>query len=269
MIRTTLRTGLPFSPLPVTVDGVALGVVSPEVQWHMERPEVRPYDLPSELSALGRVFTLPGTPTEALGLLALIPLLLWPLGIRRLATRHPPALVLIVIAVIATLFEYYDADFAMIRYYWSASSSRFLLPAVALLTPVSLLWCERSSRASRIYLWVLSCATFVNMLAYAVTGFSTVSFRGTCAMLAGAIALAAMAPALGTRRGALAFAALVVAGFVGLHSLRWVLRDELILRDFVLHPVGTVPNERRNASPRSHAAGSRASSASSVVRQKR
>ena len=38
-VHTYLKTGLPLSPLPVSIAGHALGVSAPEAQWYMARPQ--------------------------------------------------------------------------------------------------------------------------------------------------------------------------------------------------------------------------------------
>jgi hypothetical protein len=241
MFQTLWRTGLPFSPVPVKVAGITLGEPSLELKWYMDRPALRPYAFEDELAALKRVFSRPGTETQALGLLAAVPLGLSVVGFPRLARRSRAGLVLIAVAILVNLASYYAPEFSMIRQYWSVSSSRFLLPMVSLLTLVSVCWCRPGSRTGRIYLWFLQIATFINLLAYAVTGFSPASVQAVCLLLllGGVMVLGLSTTALHVRgaKRAVAIAAMVVASNVALGLLRAKYRNELFVQDFALQGV--------------------------------
>ena len=117
MFQTLWRTGLPFSPVPVKVAGITLGEPSLELKWYMDRPALRPYAFEDELAALKRVFSRPGTDTQALGLLAAVPLGLSFVGFRRLARRSRAGLVLIAVAIVVNLASYYAPEFSMVRQY--------------------------------------------------------------------------------------------------------------------------------------------------------
>ena len=236
LLRTVSRTGLPFSPLPVTVGGLTLGEASPEVQWYMERPGMPAYVLEAELGVLRRVFASPGTQTEALGFFAAIPLGLSLLGLRRLAVRSRPGFLLVSIVALVDIACYYAPDFSMIRHYWAASSSRFLLPLVALLTLVSVSWCRPSSGLAQLYLAFLRVATFFNLLASAVTGFSPVSIEGLSILIGAGMVLSVLTVSLSARPWrAVSFAVLTVAALLGIESLRGRLRNDLFAQDFALH----------------------------------
>ncbi len=247
MFRTTARTGLPLSPLPVQVAGLTLGAASPEVQWYMERPELRPYELDTEWNVIKRLFVAPGTEVEALGFLACIPLTVSLFGFRPLARRVSAGLLPVILVVAVNLVFYYAPDFSMIRHLWTWSSSRFLLPSVAILTLVSLAWCRPGSGASVTYVLVLRIATFVNLLATALTGFSPHSIKGVSLVLGGAVALAAAASVVsGQRVRALSFTVIALAALLGLGALRTRVRNDLYAQDFALHRVpkywvGAVP----------------------------
>ena len=238
LVRATSRTGLPFSPLPVKVAGLTLGEAAPELQWYVERPELRPYELKTEWNVVRRLFAPPGTPNEALGFLVVIPLAFSMLGLRYLVTRSIPGVVLVSLVSLLNLAFYWAPDFAVVRHIWTPSSSRFLLQSVALLTLVSLLWCRPKSFAAAQYLWVLRGATLVNLLVNSLTGFSPVSIFGVCVVLAWLMAVGTAGVMLSrTRVRVAAWVVLTVVALLGIEEVRSHLRVNLFAQDFALYPV--------------------------------
>lgn len=238
---STLRTGFPFSPFPVHFGHVKLGDAPPEVIWYMRRLHFRPYQADTELAVLKRLLALPFTPAiqrETLGILALLPFAGLPAGLRRLFACAPVAAVLVVVTAILTLAFYYSPDFSMVRYYWTESSSRFLLPIVMLVTVSGVVWCRRGSRIARVYLAVLCAATFFHLLYVGFVGFSKTSVVGVVLLAAGSAALlGAWVRARRTKYGSVAALVIAVVALASLHTVRASMRNDMYAHDFVLEPV--------------------------------
>ncbi|MBP7864351.1 MAG: hypothetical protein KA419_00265 [Acidobacteria bacterium] len=243
LLRTHSRTGAWLSPVPARVGPLVLGVAPPEVEWYMDRPGLRAYDVAAETGVLRRVFRIPGSGDEALGFLALLPLVAIRPGLRQLRARHRGALVLCGAVFLTTLIGYYTPGFSLIRHYWSASSARFLLPAVALLPLVSLCWCRDSSMAARVWGRVMVGATLFFLATSGLQSFTGASGRATSLIaLISAAALIAMTLAVRIGRRAVvapAAACLAIAAvWLGsLQVIQGVYRQELYRLDTAIHDV--------------------------------
>ncbi|MGE3354950.1 MAG: hypothetical protein AB7O84_24700 [Planctomycetota bacterium] len=133
------RTGLPFSPVPLTFGGIRLGA-SHSVEWFLDRaalPEAATWDL--EWLLASRLFGVPGFDVVP-GALCLLPIALAPLGAVSLVRRQPmPACVLLVV-VAAAAWAFWGAAFRPVRFHTGLACARFLLPFLAFCVPLSLCW---------------------------------------------------------------------------------------------------------------------------------
>ncbi|HKP57806.1 MAG TPA: hypothetical protein VJV78_13835 [Polyangiales bacterium] len=147
MFRAYRDTGYPLSPMPAKLFGVTLGVASHTMRWYGDRPEIRALEWEAEKGVLGIVFSALAKMNETLGSLALIFVLVFPIGLCVLARRRPWTALAVTLAVIAPVLAYYSAGFAPVRMVRAPSSTRFLIPAFALIVPISLIWCRRAGPA--------------------------------------------------------------------------------------------------------------------------
>jgi hypothetical protein len=155
MIRAFRDTGYPLSPMPAKLFGVTLGVASHMVRWYGDRPELRPLSWEAEKGVLAIVFSSLEKMNETLGSLALIFVFVFPLGLLVLARRRPWSALAVLLAVIGPVLAYYSQGMAPVRMVRAPSSTRFLIPAFALIVPISLSWCRRGQPLSATYRWLL------------------------------------------------------------------------------------------------------------------
>jgi hypothetical protein len=241
LVEATRRTGYPFSPVPLAIGGVVLGVAPPEIDFYLRRDLPDGFDLAAETAALRAVFPFLGSANESLGAFALVPLVAAVLGCGAVVGRLGAASLLVFAPLLIGLATYYAPSFAVLRLYWTWSSSRFLLPVVIVATVVSVAWWRESPHASGRYRQLLVALTLANLLFFSWHGFSPASVFATLATCAG-LAVAGVAVASTWHRTrtvarAAAMAALMVAAVVSLHWWRLAWRHDLIGRDSVLHPL--------------------------------
>jgi hypothetical protein len=124
---------------------------------------------------------------------------------------------------------------------WTASSSRFLFPALVVLVPISVVWCHRLPMLGGLYLRLLWVGTVCFLLQMTGVGVSASGVRAAVLVAAGLCGLyyglAWLVPRM--RRGArVPFAVLALsAGLLLLRDLRAESRGTLMLSDFALHDV--------------------------------
>jgi hypothetical protein len=155
VFRAWRDTGYPLSPMPISLLGVTLGKASAAMQWYAHRPQLEPFTWAAEKVALLKVFSPVSQMNESLGSLALIPIVIFPVGLVVLARRRPFAALALALAVLAPILAHFSEGMIPVRLLRSLSSARFLVPAFALIVPVSLVWCARGSWLARSYRWLL------------------------------------------------------------------------------------------------------------------
>jgi hypothetical protein len=235
LVSATIRTGAPLSPMPVHVGSVALGVTPPEMEWYMSRPGLHPYTIDSELAALTRVFSLPLDRSPVIGFVALAPMFAAVLGAFTIYRRSRYQAVVVAVLWLVSLALYYAPDFSVVRHFWSASSSRFLLPAMMLMSLVAFAACRPAARWSSWYLNLTFGVIVYNLLITSFVGFSShslvaivvVTFVGVCTTFFLARQRARV------RLVAAAMAA--VTAIAALQMYRDHLRAEVLRSEFVHH----------------------------------
>jgi len=243
LFRAWMATGAPLSPLPVTIGGLELGKAPPELTWYMDRPAGERVQARTEQDVLRLVFAPPRLPTEALGLFAVLPLALLPVGFAAAVRRAPHAATIVAGTAIACLGSYYSPDLAIVRHVFAINSSRFLLPDVLCATVLSVSWCRQDAVAARVYRGLLVSATLWYLLQYTLVGSTPASVRATFGIVVGLVGMAAVwriAHRLPTAtvRICVHVVTLVLA-IVALGLWRDGHRHELFVRDFALHGFGS------------------------------
>jgi hypothetical protein len=151
LLRAWRDTGYPLSPMPVKLLGHTLGVASSAMRWYQERPQLQAYTWRAEKNALLALFSPPSEVNESLGLLCLIPLLVFPFGLFALARRRPLVAFALLLAALAPVAAHFSPSIAAVRLLRSISAARFLIPTIALVIPISLAWCRRDGALSQAY----------------------------------------------------------------------------------------------------------------------
>jgi hypothetical protein len=155
LVRAYRDTGYPLSPMPAKLFGVTLGVASPAMQWYFHRPQLTPFEWPAEKEALLAVFSPISRLNETLSAYALVPLLIFPLGLVALIRRRPFAALALSGAALMPVLAHYSDGMTPVRLLRAPSSARFLVPAFALIVAVSLAWCRRGQPLAAAYRWLL------------------------------------------------------------------------------------------------------------------
>ncbi|MEM9073333.1 MAG: hypothetical protein AAGE52_32810 [Myxococcota bacterium] len=133
-------TGLPLSPAPITVGGIALGEANAEMRRHLQMSVEGAYTWAGESAVLAKVFGPVLPPGQGLTALSAVPVLLTLAGaIRDLIARQWKSLLALAVlgSVLAT---YYHPGMSVFRVNWHVQTSRFLLPLMALALPLCV-WC--------------------------------------------------------------------------------------------------------------------------------
>jgi hypothetical protein len=238
-IRSTLETGLPFSPLPIKIFGVALGAAPPELIWYMDRPALRAAGLAGEARTLATLFLDFGRGREVPTVLALLPLLLVPLGVVYGGRARGTALLLLVPSMLADVFTYAGNDIAVVRLRYPETTSRFLLAMLMLAVVTSTLWTMRWPRLGRVYANALRAGSVLLLLLYAAVGWATLGALAAALLLTvaalGALGWHALRRYQATPRFVLR-AVLALGLLVALTEARARLRYPLLRAEFALHP---------------------------------
>jgi hypothetical protein len=151
LLRAWRDTGYPLSPMPVKLLGHTLGVASSAMRWYQDRPQLQAYTWRAEKAALLALFSPPSEVNESLGLLCLIPLLVFPIGLFALARRRPLVAFALLLALLAPVAAHFSPSITAVRLLRSISAARFLVPTIALVIPISLAWCRRHDALSQAY----------------------------------------------------------------------------------------------------------------------
>ena len=138
IVHAWFETGAPLSPIPVRIFGLTLGKAAPHLAWHIQYEMGDAYTWAAELAALKKMFPLPGSATEGLGLLSLIPIALAGLGLLRVFLRSRATGLLILVSLIVIVVCLYLPGLSMSRLHQSANVSRFLIGIVLICIPLSL-----------------------------------------------------------------------------------------------------------------------------------
>jgi hypothetical protein len=164
MFRAWRDTGYPLSPLPVSVFGHTLGLASSTMKWYAQR-DVVPYTWPVEHASLMRVFSPLSVLNESLGVLALLPLSVFVIGLVALARRRPIAALALLAAAVAPVLAHFSEGMTPVRLTHAATTSRFLVPTLAIAITVSFAWCQHGRYASKAYRWLLlGCALAMSVI---------------------------------------------------------------------------------------------------------
>jgi len=151
LLRAYLDTGYPLSPLPVRVFGQTLGVASEMIRWYQERPQLNAYTWPVEKKALLAVFSPLARFNESFGSMAVIPLFALPFGWFALVRRKPWLGLLLSAAALTPVLAHFGHELTAVRLLRAPSSTRFLIPFLALVVLISLCLCLRESALGRLY----------------------------------------------------------------------------------------------------------------------
>ncbi|MBL8738733.1 MAG: hypothetical protein JNL12_20055 [Planctomycetes bacterium] len=242
LLNALRLTGYPFSPMPLQVGGVTLGVSRLLERFMASAMAPEAFVWANEWPLLQHTFRLPVGPTlESVGVFVALPLLLAPVGLVVLLRRRRFAaaatfVVLLAVAVAA----YLSPSMWQVRYGWPFSYSRFLLPIVVLAVPVAaVVGNARAGRWSLVgrFLWA---GFFVNTLVFGFPWLHADEFWGIALLVLVACGWCAVAGALRARVGS-ASRAVVHLGLtvlVGFGLLHWKdsVRATALREGVVLHP---------------------------------
>ncbi len=240
MVHTYRKTGFPLSPLPVVVAGHTLGVAAPETEWYMKRPDVGDGDWETERAALMEVvFGWRDSDKETLHAPAMLPVAVALIGLLFLARRAPGSALFMLAALGLTIASYYDPRLAVVRHYWTISSSRFLLPALVVAVPLSVAWCREVPGPGRLYLRLLWLVTASFLLQMTTVGVSSSGVEAATLVAGGVLLLLSVLGWLVPQTPSAARVPLVALALSGallmLHGLRADFRGDLMEFDFSLH----------------------------------
>ncbi|HKU41376.1 MAG TPA: hypothetical protein VJR89_24600, partial [Polyangiales bacterium] len=126
------ETGAPFSPIPIKVAGLTLGVSNAAVDWYNDWPHLVPYTWDFELGGLRTMFEPVREFAPTLGSLCVLPMLAFPFGLIVLARRQPLAALLLTAAVMSAVFMHFSPAMNTTRLLLKWSPARYLMAAVAL-----------------------------------------------------------------------------------------------------------------------------------------
>lgn len=172
IVHAWIDTGAPFSPVPLRVFGITLGVASPHYAWYMQQDFGAAYTWKGEWTALKAIFAAPSYAQEAMGLFSLIPIVLMPAGLIKLFRNSRAAGVLIALVLIVMWAVLYAPALSVARILQPANMSRYVLGVALLSLPLSLLGMATWPRTARVYAGVLSCCFAYYAISYSLKGWA-------------------------------------------------------------------------------------------------
>ena len=154
-----LETGYPFSPMPVQVLGLTLGVSSPAMQWYQTRVGLSPYAWESESRALRELLMevkfIPEAAGPSLGSTSVIPLAMALVGLLFLLRKRPLLGAVLGAAMAAPWVTHFSEGLSVPRLLWSVSVARYMIAMLGMAIPVSFVWCKPDSTWAQTYRRVL------------------------------------------------------------------------------------------------------------------
>lgn len=245
LLNAVRLTGHPFSPLPLTVAGVTLGVGRMLERFMASVMSPEAFTWANEWPLLLKTFRLPVGPTlESVGVFVALPLLLAPFGIVVLLRRGRGAVaatyaMLLAVAVAA----YLSPSMWQVRYGYPYNYSRFLLPLVVLAVPLASLVTRAKAGGWSLLGRFLWAGFFVNTLVFGFPWLHADEFWGIALLVLVACGWRAIAGVLGGRAvGGLVRTGVhaAIAMSVGFGLIQWkdavrgtMLREGVVLHAFV------------------------------------
>ncbi|MDD5483703.1 MAG: hypothetical protein PHP98_08650 [Kiritimatiellae bacterium] len=214
LLYNFVATGFPLGSIPFQIGPLKLGEAPPNLLWFLDRPDLEPYRLRSELIALMRALMHYG-PTILLSALGIpgLAAALW-----RRSAVHILGLCLIMVS--AALF--FSPSFAVVRLGWAGVNGRFLVPLVVLpaVMGLSAAATHKASRALIVW-WAVVCIIInvCNYLKTFVLGGHRIElfFLGAAGLLVAAIYCVITMPRIGKTLGArTGLAAMLAISLIGL-----------------------------------------------------
>ena len=151
LLRAYQDTGYPLSPMPVRAFGHTLGVASDMMRWYQERPQPDAFTWAAEKKALHALFAPLARFNESIGSMGVLLLFGAPFGLCASIRRKPLLGLLLACAALTPLLAHFGRELSAVRLMRAPSSTRFLLPFLALCAPLSLSWCTPHSALARTY----------------------------------------------------------------------------------------------------------------------
>jgi hypothetical protein len=244
LVINILDTGLPLSPLPMKIGGIALGKSVSVLEWYMDHPELRTGNWEREWAALEQLFQFGGPKVALLTAPSLIPLLVFMATLPLLIQQRPAVAGFAFAIVAATVASVFSRDMTVIRLLWTDTVGRFWLPAFLLAVPASTVWCKTWPAAGRIWFATLVLATYYQLDRLYLAGHSEANVQAevVVALAVGAVWLLArglrrlgMHVALRLSAGVLTAAALIALLAVG----RDDTRHGSAVRSWAIHSIPT------------------------------
>jgi len=242
-VRNVMLTGLPLSPLPLSVAGLRLGEANPAMRWYMDRPNLLEAGLAEELTALGRMLGFPGLAPlsePTLGALTVVPLLLFVAALPGLARLDWRKALVVLAFVVPMLLAFYGSGLEVTRLQWAAVSGRYLLAAAAIVVVASFTLWPRDAKGQRLHEVVLAVGAAAYVVLSDTRGWTRYELLpGLVVVALGAFVLAvwvrkAPRPKRAPRRWAIGLLVPLVA-LSALHGYRGWTRDVELDRSVVLH----------------------------------
>ncbi len=117
-------TGYPLGCTPLSLGPITLGKAPPNLAWFLNRPDLRPYKISSELNALLHALTIYG-PCLLLSVLGIPGLLR---GVWHRSSIH----LLGVALMLSSALLFFSPSFSVIRLVWPGTIGRFIVPIIVL-----------------------------------------------------------------------------------------------------------------------------------------
>jgi hypothetical protein len=161
LLANFFQCGYPLGTIPITIFQFRLSLITPNLAWFFDRPDLRPYQLSSELHAFFQTFnklTLPSIAAVSLGLIQACVMV----------RNYSWVVALSIATVFAAIFNYFQPSFSLVRLVWPDCNGRFLAPALILLTVLSLNVVKRAKITDIAYSVFLYVSVYLNLLLYSI-----------------------------------------------------------------------------------------------------
>jgi hypothetical protein len=241
------ETGYPLSPFPVQIWGFKLGLADPALQWYQERPELTAFDWAAEKAALLKLFSSVDHFNESLGSLAVIPILVFPLGLLIFGRRRPITALTLAAAAAAPVFAHFSAAMNAPRLLWAPSTARYLITTLAIIVPLSFAVCRTNVWVGRSYRLLALMYPLTYSVLAARRGWAKWEIREVIIVTAGVLLAVCWVQTCKSPRSRLALGLLLcMVGCSALQVRRDETRQRAFAESFALH---SSPREWSDAVP--------------------
>jgi hypothetical protein len=174
IIRNIDKTGYPFGNMPVRFIGLKLGQMTQSQEWYQNQPDLKSYNLQTEIDVLKKCFRSPIDATTNLSILTVVPLFLSIITFFQWLCYEKKIALLWIGICIAVIIQFYHPTFSKTRILWASVNARFLLPLVIPSVVFCFVWCRKNNKLTNILGFYLLSGALVHVFTIVLSNLQLV-----------------------------------------------------------------------------------------------